>query len=195
VFLSVEYSILIGVGLSILLFVPRAARLQATELTVSSERVVRERQPTDPPCTAMVVFDLEGELFFGAAPDLDRHLDELKRRAAAGARVLVLRVKRTRNPDMVCMERFQHFLRDMQGEGVTVLLCGVREDFARAMHNLHFQNWLPADRVFREDKAAAGSSTLAAVRRAYEVLGDGACANCPRRSPPPPEEKPLYYMI
>lgn len=68
VFISVEFSILIGVALSILLFVPRAARLRVSELVVSSDRVVRDRLPTDPVCGAMILSDLEGELFFGAAP-------------------------------------------------------------------------------------------------------------------------------
>jgi SulP family sulfate permease len=37
-----------GVALSILLFVPRAAKLKAKELVVTPERVVRERVPGDP---------------------------------------------------------------------------------------------------------------------------------------------------
>ena len=94
--------------------------------------------------------DLEGELFFGAALELDRHFAELRERIKAGARIVVLRVKRTRNPDMVCMERFEHFIVEMQAQGITVLLCGVRADFAQAMKNLGFQDWLPADRVFLE---------------------------------------------
>jgi SulP family sulfate permease len=195
VFVSVEYSILIGVALSILLFVPRAARLQVTELILSSERVVRDRQASDPACTAMAIFDLEGELFFGAAPDLDRCFEELSKRAKAGARVVVLRIKRTRNPDMVCLERLQHFMQAMRTSGVTVLLCGVREDFALAMANLDFANWLPADCVFPEDRLAPGSSTLAAVRRAYDLIGSSLCSTCPRRGKVETDETALYYMI
>jgi SulP family sulfate permease len=43
IFISVDESILIGVGLSIILFVPRAAKLGMRELIVTNERVVRER--------------------------------------------------------------------------------------------------------------------------------------------------------
>ena len=39
------------------------------------------------------------------------------------------------------MERLQHFIIEMQAKGVTVLLCGVRPDFAQAMHNLRFQDF------------------------------------------------------
>jgi SulP family sulfate permease len=63
IFIGIEFSILVGVGLSILLFIPRAAKLKTAELIVSPERVVRERLSSDPPCSSMIVFDLEGELF------------------------------------------------------------------------------------------------------------------------------------
>ncbi len=176
------------------MFVPRAARLKINELVASSERVVRERLPTDPPCSALVVLDLEGELFFGAAPELERCFDELRKRVKTGMRIIVLRVKRTRNPDMVCMELLQRFLKEMEQERIVVLLCGVRGDFAQAMLNLRFQDWLPADRVFRVGPTEE-SSTVEAVRRAYELLGDDLCVSCPRRGMTAPDRKEWYYVI
>jgi SulP family sulfate permease len=194
IFISIEFSILIGVFLSFLFFVPRAARLKASELVVSSDRVLRERQPDDPQCTLMALFSLEGELFFGAAPDLDDHLSELARRASQGTRIIVLRLKRARNPDMVCLERLQQFLQDMQAKGVTVLLCGVREDFAQALSNVRFHRILPPECLFLEEPAT-GSSTLRAVRRAYELLGSDRCATCPRPREPEMDKGEWYYMI
>ena len=195
VFVGVEFSILIGVALSILMFVPRTARITVSELTVGADRLLRDRQSDDPRCHQMVILDLEGELFFGAAPDLDRHFAELKEKADAGARIIVLRVKRTRNPDMVCMERFQNFIQDMEQKGVTVLLCGVRGDFDQAMKNLRFFSWLPAEHVFRENAGLPGSATSAAVRYAYDLLGDDLCDVCPRRKPAEAESGALYYVI
>ena len=143
----------------------RASLLHWNELVVSDDRVVRERLPEDRRCTAMMLYDLEGELFFGAAPELDRCFDHLKRRTEdEDIRFVVLRLKRTRNPDMVSLERFDHFLHEMEARGVTVLLCGVRPAFAKAMANLRFHDWLPDDRVFPEE-AEKFSATLKAVRR------------------------------
>jgi sulfate permease, SulP family len=195
VFISVEFSILIGVALSILMFVPRAALLRSSELVVSKERVVRERLPEDPPCTAMLLYDLEGELFFGAAPELDRTFDHLKQRTKdENIRFVVLRLKRTRNPDMVSMERFDHFLHDMQARGVTVLLCGIRPAFAKAMTNLRFQDWLPADRIFLEEDEKF-SATLKAVRHVYEILGENSCDHCGPNKEILTDGKPLYYLV
>jgi SulP family sulfate permease len=194
IFISIEFSILIGTFLSFLFFVPRAARLQASELVVSPERVVRERQAGDPQCTKMALFSLEGELFFGAAPELDEHLADLTGRADQGIRIVLLRLKRARNPDMVCLERLQRFLEDMRERGVTVLLCGVRADFGRALDNVGFQRALPAECLFLEE-AATGSSTLRAVRHAYELLGNDRCPTCPRPREAEAEKGDWYYMI
>lgn len=190
--ISVELSILIGICVSFLLFVPRAARLQVTEMVVSPERVVRERQPNDPTCGNLGIFGLEGELFFGAAPLLSEFLDMLRQRVKQGARVLILRLKRTRNPDMVCLEMLQQFLEEMQDRKVPVLLCGIRPDFEQALRNCRFHHWLPQECIFLED-AAMGSSTLKAVRRAYELLGDDLCPSCPRRHGG--DNREWYYMI
>jgi sulfate permease, SulP family len=186
---------LIGAALSIAMFVPRAARITVNELTVGGDRLIRDRQPDDPPCSRMIILDLEGELFFGAAPELDRYFAELKQKINAGLRIIILRVKRTRNPDMVCMERFQHFLRDMEQKAVTVLLCGVRVDFDQAMKNLCFYDWLPPERIFRENVGLPGSATSAAVRYAYDILGDDVCDTCPRRKTAEPGNGALYYVI
>src|SRR5262249_52753561 len=111
-----------------------------------------------------------------------------------GARIVVLRLKRARNPDMVCLERLQNFLQDMHGRGVTVLFCGVREDFARALKNVFFHRVLPPEYLFLEE-AASGSSTLRAVRRAYELLGNDLCPTCPRRQEREADRGEWYYMI
>ena len=195
IFISVEFSILIGVALSFLLFVPRAALLRWSQLVVSSERVVRERVAEDPPCSAMLLYDLEGELFFGAAPELDRCFDELKRRTKEeNIHFVVLRLKRTRNPDMVSLERFEHFLHDMQKEGTTVLLCGIRPDFAKAMKNLKFEDWLPADRVFREEDEKF-SATLKAVRHVHYLMKDNACPHCRQNGTAAQDRHPRYYLV
>lgn len=194
VFISVEFSILIGVALSILLFVPRAARLRGAELTVTPDRIVRERLSSDPPCTSMLLFDIEGELFFGAAPELDRIFHSLHRRITdEGIRILVLRLKRTRNPDMVSLERLEHFLRDLQHQEVTVLLCGVRPELASRMRNLRFDDWMPREHVFFEEPELY-SSTLKAVRYAYQILPPNACPHCAQEAAERRRDE-LYYMV
>ncbi len=131
--------------------------------------------PSTALCRAAVIYDLEGEFFFGAAPELDIHLDKVRARVAAGAQLVVLRVRRARNPDLVCMEHLERFLRDLSAQAIPVWLCGVRTDFARVMQNLRFDSWLSGEQVVPGDPAFPGLSTVTAVRRAYQRLdGPGA---------------------
>jgi len=194
--IGVEFSILIGVTLSILLFVPRAAKLKATELITSPEGVVRERLNSDTHCTAVVVWDFEGEFFFGAAPELDRHFDTLKLRVQQlGMRYVVLRFKRVRNPDVVCIERLEHFLREAQQDGLTVLLAGLRPEFLAAIDNLRFTGWYPAAHFFAEEDESY-SATLRAVRHAYALLGDkNSCQHCAGHSRLDRKVANLYYLV
>lgn len=191
VFVSVEFCILIGVFLSFVLYVPRAAQVHLTEFTLTRDRVLRERLPGDASCNRIVIFSLEGELFFGSAPDLEEHLETVSRRAADGVRFVVLRLKRVRNTDGVCLHIFERFLEAMEQRQIVVLLCGVRRDLARVFRNSGLEDHIGAHRLFRE--RVGSSSTLDAVRRAYELLGEDLCFTCPRRSEP--EKEVLYYMI
>lgn len=186
IFISVDESILIGVGLSILLFVPRAAKLGIRELVITPERVVRERIPSDPPASSLLIYDLEGELFFGGAPELDRYFDEIKEETIQkGIHYVVLRFRRTRNPDVVAIEHLEHFLRTSEQRGVTVLLAGVRPDLAKILKNAGFQKWFPEDRIFVEE-AERYSATLHAVRYVYQLQKRDLAAS---------ENEAFYYLI
>jgi SulP family sulfate permease len=193
VFVSVEVCIFIGVFLSFLLYVPRAARVHLTEFILTKERVLRERLPGDAPCGRLLLFAIEGELFFGSAPDLEDALAEIARRARDGIKLVVLRLKRARNADAVCLTLFDNFLEQMEKRNVTVLLCGVRRDLVKVLHTSGLEARLGNQRIFRE--VVGSSSTLDAVRHAYELLNDDLCPTCPRRGEFGPGKDVLYYMI
>jgi SulP family sulfate permease len=79
---------------------------------------------------------------------------------------VILRLKRVRHPDVVCIERIEHFLRDLTAQGVTVLLAGVRPDTLAVLNNVGLQDWFPAEHVFPEEDKEF-SATLKAVRFAH----------------------------
>jgi SulP family sulfate permease len=171
VLVDLDTAVLLGVALSILLFVPRAAKLKAKELVVTPERVVRERVPGDPLDPSTIIYDLEGELFFGAAPELDRYLDALRDRVKQdGIKFVVLRLKRVRHPDAVVVERIEHFLREETALGVTVLLAGVQPDMWAVLQNVGLNTWFSGEHVFPEEDEEF-SATLKAVRYAHAQLG------------------------
>lgn len=193
---SVEFCVLIGVFLSFVLYVPRAARVYMTELILSPERVVRERVATDEVCGRIRIFSLEGELFFGSAPELEEHLDVMAETVKDGVRAIVLRLKRARNPDAVCLSVLGRFIDQMREERVSVLLCGLRPDFVKVLDSSGLLRHLGRERTFVfEETGGIWSSTLEAVRFAYDLIADDVCENCPRRDIANRQKGDWYYMI
>ena len=180
---SVEFCVLIGVFLSFVLYVPQAARVRLTELIMTPERVVRERHDSDIPCSRIRIYSLEGEFFFGAAPELEQHLEAIAQTGQDGVRVVVLRLKRIRNPDAVCMSILDRFIDQMHNDGVTVLFCGVRPDLMKVFESSGLARRLGPDRLFVfEETGKFWTSTLEAIRFAYEIIGDDVCETCPRHA-------------
>ncbi len=171
IFISVEDSILIGVAISLLLFVPRVSKLGIRELIVTPGASGARTSADDPRSDSLLIYDLEGELFFGAAPELDHYLDEHQTgdRQHRQSNTSSCDFRRTRTPDVVAIEHLEHFLREAEKRGVTVLLAGVRPNLAKILRNVRFHEWLPPDRILPE-KDEIYSATLNAVRHAYRLL-------------------------
>jgi sulfate permease, SulP family len=182
---GLDQAILIGVALSILLFVPRAAKLKTSELVVDDDEVVREKLSTDPPNAGFLIFDLEGELFFGAAPELERTFARIERQAQQEQiHHVLLRLKRVRHPDVVSLEHLEHFLKHAETAGITVWLAGLQPDLLEAFGRLRFSAWLALERIFAQG-ADEDSATLAAIRQIRAVL--------PQLKAEP--SKKLFYLV
>jgi len=189
--ISIEFCVLIGVFLSFLLAVPRAGRMLLTEFVLTPEGGLHERLPDDPPCSRILLFGLEGEMFFGSTAALEAHFGHIEERVDEGTQVVVLRVKRARNPDAVGLALLDGFLERMRLRNVHVLLCGVRPEFAEKIRKTGLAERL-GERVFLEQPVRQ-TSTLLAIRHAYELISD-FCPTCPRRDAAT-RARDLYYVI
>jgi SulP family sulfate permease len=186
IFIDVEDSILVGVVLSILLYVPRASKPGVRELILTPDRVVRARRLGEARAGSPLIYDLEGELFFGAAPEIDRFLSEVLDEARrSGIPCVVLRLRRARNPDVVAVEHIERFLRDASASGVKVMLAGVRPDLARIFANTNLTSWFPDAQIFPEEDEAF-SATLRAVRYATLLAGADVATI---------DDAPQYYLV
>jgi SulP family sulfate permease len=199
--LGLDVAILVGVALSMLLYVLRASRLKCVELLVDQNGVIRERGGGHPPggeprgghppgghprSADFVVYDLEGELFFGAALHFGQCLDTIMRRIQdERLSHVVLRLKRVRHPDAVCLERLENFLKACAQRNVSVLLAGVQPDLLAAAGRLGFFTWYPQERVYAQGKDE-DSATVAAIRHVYRELQ--------RSSTDADPERRLYYL-
>ncbi len=179
--ISVEFCVLIGVFMSFLLAIPRAGRMMLTEFVVSNEGVIHERTKDDEVCGRILIFGLEGEMFFGAAAPLEAHLEEIERRVGAKTRVVVLRIKRLRSPDAVCMHLLDEHLKAIEDRGVHIIMVGVRDDLFGALRRSGIVARIGAGSIFRE-QPVRHTSTQKGIQHAYELVEE-PCETCPRRDP------------
>jgi SulP family sulfate permease len=177
--ISVEFCVMIGVLMSFLLTVPRAGRMLLTEFVLAREGGVHERLPDDEPCDRILIFGLEGEMFFGATAALEEHFRRIEESLRPSTVVVVLRLKRARNPDAVGITLLEGFLERMKWRGIQVLCCGVTRDFASRLDRSGLSAKLGSN-LFLE-QAVRQTSTALAIRRAYELI-PGPCDVCPHRA-------------
>ncbi|MCC7542131.1 MAG: STAS domain-containing protein [Deltaproteobacteria bacterium] len=191
--ISIEFCVLIGVFLSFLLAVPRTGQMLLTEFVVTKEGTVHERLPEDELCGHILIFGLEGEMFFGASTSLESHLEVIEGRVEPHTRVVVMRMKRARNPDAVGMAHFEGFLDRLAARGVHVIVCGVRYEMYAVFERCGLAAKLDPKQVFLEQPVRQ-TSTLMAIRHAVELLDDG-CARCPAKqgAAADDQKKELYY--
>ena len=206
VFVSIEYCILIGVLLSFLFYVPRAARVHMTELVVTSQRLIRDRMPNDPQCAFVRVYNFEGELFFGSSPDFEELLERIENEvkpvssatvqspSAANVKVVLLRLKHVRNLDAVCLHKLGGFLDRLQASGIKVALTGIRDDVFSALDAVGIVEKLGAEQVFRENQQL-WSATMSAVSWAYLQLSKNRCAHCIHGESVTQEDGEMFFMI
>jgi SulP family sulfate permease len=194
VFISIEFCILVGVLLSFAFYVPRAAKIKVNELTITNERVIREAIHSDLRCSYIRILNIEGELFFGCAPELERQLKEFEETLPDSLALIVLRMRRANNPDAVCIHVMEAFVRRMKDRSVTVMFSGVHATMARTMQNIGLDQVVGAENIFREE-TEVWASTFTAMKKAYATIGLSRCQHCPNREIAKEERNDWSYMI
>jgi SulP family sulfate permease len=189
--ISVEFCVLIGVFMSFLLVVPRTGRMLLTEFVLSPEGAIQERLPEDEVCGRILIFGLEGEMFFASGQSLEQHLETIESRIGPATQVVVFRMKRARSPDAVGMALMERCVDRLQARGIQVLMCGVRKSFYACMTRCGLAAKLGEPNIFLERRVRQ-TSTLLAVGRACELVTE-RCPTCPQ-----PEaavrERGIYYV-
>ncbi len=178
--ISVEFCVLIGVLLSFIMAVPRVGGIRLTEFVVTADGYVQERLDDDNPCSQVLIFGLEGDFFFAAAASLEAQLDCIVARLEPTTRVVILRLKRARNPDAVGLALLDQFLRELHARGVCVVFGGVRSELLLGLERSGTTKLLGSGNLFVEQQVRH-TSTHQAVAYSYRLLTK-RCAHCPLRS-------------
>jgi SulP family sulfate permease len=171
---DLERAILTGIGVSIFVHLWNTGEIKVRLLRPHGA-VFREHEPGSAghgPVPVAIVH-LDGNLYFGAAQDLQDKLREVA--ARTGAKVYVLRLKRVNVLDVSAFEVLEAFVDRAREAGRHVVLCGVSPVMARFLGRIGLAARIGEANIFPAEETLY-ASTQKAYRRALELL--------------PPEERP-----
>lgn len=189
--ISVEFCVIVGVLMSFILTVPRAGMVLLSEFVVGSRGVLHERLPQDRACEKILIFGLEGEMFFGALSALERHFEAIENRVTAATEIVILRLKRARNADAVAMTELEDFVLRLKARKVHVLMCGVSSDMHAVMKRVGLVDQL-GEQIFLEQPVRQ-ASIVRAVEHAYALLRQ-RCAQCTWNGAQPDAEPEQFHQ-
>jgi SulP family sulfate permease len=173
--ISLEIAVFVGVFLTLALYLQRARQLYMTEMVRTpgnaSGFIERSLGPRGPQgleqedaererCGQVVFLQVEGNLFFAAADDLQDRFNEL---LASSARVVILRLKRTHLVDATIMHVVEQFAHQLKEDGRQLILCGVR----RRMYQRMMSYGLIAD-VGEDNVFVTGDEPFRSAKQAVE---------------------------
>ncbi|MBC7171575.1 MAG: sodium-independent anion transporter [Polyangiaceae bacterium] len=160
-----ENALFLGVAVSIGYALHRAEGFKLRVLAVEENGSLHESPDARPVETGDVtVLNLQGELFFAAAEELQ---GELLRMLDANTRFLVLRVQEAYNVDATTAEAIAHVAHEAKVRGGRLILCGVRPGMYGTFERAGLLGKIGEDAIFR-----AEDELLASTRRALAFAND-----------------------
>ena len=188
--LALEMAVFVGIFLTIALYLQRARQLYITEMIRTPgvpsgfiERPLRSGKPQglcdtslEDPVDAdrqIVFLQVEGNLFFAAADDLQDRFNDL---LASDARVVILRLKRTHLVDATIMHVIEQFARQLREDGRQLILTGLRPRMFDRMQDYGLIDDVGADNVFVSNDEPFRAAKSAVERARALVSGNAESA-------------------
>jgi SulP family sulfate permease len=158
---QLENALFLGIAVSIYYALRRAEGFKLRVLTLGEDGSLSEHGAHEPHAEhEITVLNLQGELFFAAADELQA---ELLRLLETSSRVLVLRLQEAYNMDATTAASIAHVAEQARRRGGRLLLCGVRPGMYGTFERAGLLSSIGPDAIFRAER-----EVLAATRRALE---------------------------
>jgi SulP family sulfate permease len=154
-----ENALFLGIGVSVYFALRRAEGFKLRVLVETPEGSLTEVPELDPNHAGkLTVLNLQGELFFAAAEELQIALERL---FETSARYIVLRVQEAYNLDATTAGAIVHVAQRARQRGGRLLLCGVRPGMYGTFERAGFLPQIGEDAIFRADRELLGSTRRA----------------------------------
>jgi SulP family sulfate permease len=159
--IPLQYAVLIGVGLSLILYVARQSnRIQVKQWTFAPDGTVTEHDPpAELPADQTIVLRPYGSLFFAAAPAFDAALPEVTDRTRHATVIVTLRGKEDLGSTFInVITRYAHRLQQADS---TLMLAGVSDRVADQLTNTGAITTIGENNIYRATPAITESTQRA----------------------------------
>lgn len=168
---DLDYAIYTGIVLSILMYLKDTNKVpvkiliptQGKEAQILEQEVKSVKEKVD-----IIIVQLEGNLYFGSASDLEEKLDNLVDKA----KVIILRMKYVTTIDLTALNAIKVFIRTVREAGGILIISGVRSEHKSMLKNSNLVSDIDGENIFMSENEIFASSTNA-LERARTALRCG----------------------
>jgi SulP family sulfate permease len=170
-FIRLDFAIVLGTAVSVLLFLRKAAQPELTEYAPDQEGQMKPLQKKEKKEEAEIsIVHVEGDLFFGAS-ELFR--DQLRRVCEQESlKIVILKMRNAYHLDATSVLALEELIRYMQERGRHLLITEVRKDAIRIFRNSGLIDIIGRENIFPDRPSNPTFATARALRRATALLGD-----------------------
>jgi len=159
--MPLETAVFVGVLLSIVILLRVTSKPDLTQLVQHSEYGFEEVPFNRAAPEPVAIINLEGDLHFAAAEDLDY---ELLQALKPETRVVVLRMKRLRAVGSSAMAMLDHFHALLNARGIHLVVCGIEEEMSKVLTGSGLRKLIGEQNIFYADNRIFQSTELALAR-------------------------------
>ncbi len=173
--MDLEMAILVGVTLSLVIYLNRTSRPQMRAVAPDPRHSVRSFGPVArglTECPQLKIMAIEGSIYFGAVDHVESHFDTLREVARQQKHLLVV----ARNINFLDIAGAEALVREARARrwgGGRLWLQGLRLPAEDVLRNGKYLSEIGEDAVFRDKREA--------IARIFDKLDPGICARCRAR--------------
>ena len=166
--IPLHVAIFVGVGVSIMLYLRKAARPSLVEYEFNQEGNLAEADGArqDP---SISIVHVEGELFFGAADLFRTQIQRIS--ADPNLRIIILRLKNARHLDATSVMAMEELINAMRASQREIIVSGAMKEVYRVLRDSGMVEVIGRENIFPGSPSNPNLSTRKALKRAQEILG------------------------
>lgn len=165
---DLDWAIYLGIAISIALYLRATNKVpvkilvptKAEGLHFTEREIEYVKDPVD-----ILTIQLEGNLYFGSASDLENKLETLVNKS----KVFILRLKTVTSIDMTALDALKIFIRNAREAGGQIIVCGVQSGLNEMLVNSNLYSDIGAENIFLSEEEVFASS-VKALERARTII-------------------------